>query len=354
MRVTRHLPIRRALGNIRAESPQLAGRAGKVRLDLNENTLGCSLEVCRAMARLRPAEIAMYPSYDRATRTIARFLGVRPGEIVLANGADDALRTIFDVFVDSGSVVAFPEPTFPMYRFLAQVFGARPVTAGFDSAMRFPLRDILALLGRRRPRVLFLANPNNPTGTLLSSKELRRILNAATHTAVVVDEAYVEFSRFTVIPWIRRYPHLVVVRTFSKAAGLAGLRLGCLAARSTVAELFRKVMPPFPVNAAALAAAEAAIRDRAAVRRYIRDVEQERRNLAEALARMGVRTFPSAANFLLADFGPAAPKLVRRLEREGILVSDRSSGFSRPGPVRITIGTPREMRRLIRAIRRHL
>ncbi len=337
--------------NIRAEFPQVAGRAGKIRLDLNENTSGCSREVCQAISRLRPAEIAMYPCYDRATRTIARFLRVRPGEIVLANGADDALRTIFDVFVDSGSAVAFPEPTFPMYGFLARVFGARPMTARFDSAMRFPLLEILGLL-RRRPRVVFLANPNNPTGTLLSSEELRRILNAATHTAVVVDEAYVEFSRFTVLPWIRRYPHLVVVRTFSKAAGLAGLRLGCLVARSEVAELFRKVMPPFPVNTSALVAAEAAIRGRAAVRKYIRGVEQERHNLAEALARMGVKTFPSAANFLLADFGPGAPELVRRLAREGILVSDRSSGFGRPGLVRITIGTRQEMHKLIDILKR--
>ena len=295
----------------------------------------------------------MYPSYDRAARVIARFLGVRPGEIVLANGADDALRTAFDVFVDSGSAVAFPEPTFPMYRFLAQVFDARPMTARFDSEMRFPLQKILGLL-RRRPRVLFLANPNNPTGTLLSPKELRLILNAATHTAVVVDEAYAEFSRFTVVPWIRRYPHLVVVRTFSKAAGLAGLRLGCLVARSELAELFRKVMPPFPVNVAALVAAEAAIHDRAAARKYIHGVERERRNLEKTLARIGVRTFPSAANFLLADFGPAAPELVRRLMGEGILISDRSSGFGRPGPVRITIGTSQEMRRLILAIRRYL
>lgn len=320
---------------------------------MNENTSGCSLEVCRAISRLRPAEISMYPPYERATRAIARFFHVRPGEIALTNGADDALRTIFDVFVDSGSAVAFPEPTFPMYRFLSEVFGARPMTARLDSAMRFPLQDILALL-RRRPRVLFLANPNNPTGTLLSRTELRRTLNAATHTAVVVDEAYVEFSRFTVVPWIRRYPHLVVVRTFSKAAGLAGLRLGCLVARSEVAKLFRTVMPPFPANVAALAAAEAAIRDRAAVSKYVRGVERERHNLAKALARMGVKTFPSAANFLLADFGPEAPELVRRLEREGILISDRSPGFGRPGPVRITIGTPREMHKLIRTIRRHL
>jgi histidinol-phosphate aminotransferase len=353
LRVTHHLPIRRAVKNVRAESLRLAGRAGKIRLDMNENTSGCSLEVCRAISRLRPAEISMYPRYERTTRAIARFLRVRPGEIALTNGADDALRTIFDVFVDSGSAVAFPEPTFPMYRFLSEVFGARPLTARFDSAMRFPVQDILALL-RRRPRVLFLANPNNPTGTLLSRNSLRSILHAATHTAVVVDEAYVEFSRFTVVPWIRRYPHLVVVRTFSKAAGLAGLRLGCLVARSEVAELFRRVMPPFPANVAALAAAEAAIRDRAAVRKYVRGVQRERHNLAKALARMGVKTFPSAANFLLADFGPEAPELVRRLEREGILISDRSPGFGRPGPVRITIGTPREMQKLIRAIQNHL
>jgi histidinol-phosphate aminotransferase len=270
--------------------------------------------------------------------------------LLLTNGGDDALRVFFDAFVDSGSSILICEPTFPMYRYYAEICGARVAMLRYGSEMEFPLEGVIAALPRR-PRVLFIANPNNPTGTLLQKEELQRILKAATHTAVVMDEAYAEFSGFSAMPWIRRYPQLFVAKTFSKVAGLAALRLGAVIAGKDSLTLVRRAMPPFPVNLAALVAANAALNDRAAMRRYVDTVKRLRAWFAAKLEEFGVKTYPSAGNFLLANFGPSGPALFQKLEKQGILLRERSKDIG-PGFVRITIGTQPEMRLLLKSIRK--
>ncbi len=343
------IPVRGTLKRIGSYSAPIEGRAGKLRLDFNENTVGCSPAVRVALARLTREDVAMYPEYAIATRRLARFFGVRPAELLLTNGVDDGLRLIFDAFVDPGSSVLLAEPTFVMYRFFAALTGARVVALRYDAAMRFPLEKVVDAL-RRRPRVLFMANPNNPTGTLVAKNDLRRILRAAPRTLVVVDEAYFEFSGLTVLPWIRRFPNLVVTRTFSKAAGLAGLRLGCVFANRTVIDVLRKACAPFSVNTAAVVAAQAAIRDASLIRSYVREIRRSRRELERALARLAIPFFPSAANFLLVDFGSRAPRLLAGLARQGILLRDRRSDFGHVGCVRVTVGTRAQTGRLIGAI----
>jgi len=348
--MSRRVAVRRAVERMRAYHPPLEGRSHKLRLDFNENTIGCSLAVRRALAGLTPDQVAMYPEYEAAGRHLARHFRVRPDELLLTNGTDDALRLIVDTFVEPGSAVLLVEPTFAMYRFYAELAGARIVALRYDRAMRFPLERVLRALRRVRPRVLFLANPNNPTGTLLEPPALRRILEARSQTLVVVDEAYYEFSGVTVLPWIRRLSNLVVTRTFSKAAGLAGLRLGCVFANRRIAAGLRKAHSPYPVNAAALAAGEAAALDGRFTERYAQEVRRSKRELETALARLGVSHYRGAANFVLADFGRRAPALLGALRRRGILLRDRRSDFGRVGYVRITVGTREQTRRLVEAI----
>jgi len=345
-----HLPVRKAILNRRTYEAPAEGRSNKLRLDFNENTSGCSPAVRRALAKLTARQIAMYPEYQAPTARLARHFSVRPQELLLANGGDDALRVFFDAFVDAGSSILICEPTFPMYRYYAEIYGARIVVTRYTNEMHFPLEAVLATL-RKKPRVLFIANPNNPTGTLLRRVEIRKILNAATHTAVVMDEAYAEFCGVTVVPWIRKFPQLFVARTFSKVAGLAALRLGAVIACEDSLSLVRRAMPPFPVNLAALVAADAAVRDRAAMQTYVKNVKRLRASLAMELNGLGVKTYPSAGNFLLADFGSPGPGLFRKLETQGILLRERSKDIG-PGFVRITIGTRSEMRRLLQAIRK--
>ncbi|HET9994989.1 MAG TPA: histidinol-phosphate transaminase [Candidatus Acidoferrum sp.] len=345
-----HLPVRKAILNRRTYEAPAEGRSNKLRLDFNENTAGCSQEVRRALAKLSAKQIAMYPEYQASTRRLARYFRVRPQELLLTNGGDDALRVFFDTFVESGSRILICEPTFPMYRYYAEIAGAKIETLRYGRNMEFPMDGVLSAL-RKRPRVLFVANPNNPTGTLLFPKDLQRILRAATHTVIVYDEAYEDFSGVTAVPWIEKYPQLFVTKTFSKVAGLAALRLGAVIACEQSLVLVRRAMPPFPVNVAALVAADAAVSDRATMLRYVREVKRLRAWFAAELKKLGVKTYPSAGNFLLADFGLDGPALFKKLEKQGILVRDRSKDIG-PGFVRITVGTSSEMKRLLSAIRK--
>ncbi|HWG59357.1 MAG TPA: histidinol-phosphate transaminase [Candidatus Acidoferrales bacterium] len=349
----RTIRARKAVERMRPYYPPLEGRFGKVRLDFNENPLGCSPAVRRALAKLGADAISMYPEQGSVRAKMAKALGVRTGELLLTNGTDEALHLLVQTFVDAGERVLLAEPTYAMYRFYAELAGARIETLRYGAASEIPMPAILAAL-RRRPRLFFLANPNSPTGHLASYAQLRRILKAAPRTIIVVDEAYHEFSDMTVLPWLRRYGNLVVTRTFSKAAGMAGLRLGCIFAQEGLAAQMRKAQSPYPVNVAALAAAEAALGDRAFIARTIRETRRGRAHLERGLARLGIRYFPSAGNFVLAQFGERAGEIVTALAKQRVLVRDRSSDFGGEGYVRITLGTTRQARRFLRELERIL
>jgi histidinol-phosphate aminotransferase len=346
------IPVRKAVLGLAPYNAPKEGRAGKLRLDFNENTVGCSPAVLRALSRITAEEMAIYPEYQETTRLLARFFGVRPAEMHLTNGIDDALHLIADTFLEDADSVLVVEPTFDMYRFFAELAGARVVALRYDDEMRFPTDAVIRALKQSAmscPRVLYIANPNNPTGTLVQRGELRRILRAARHTLVLVDEAYFDFSGLTILSWIRRHSNLLVARTFSKSAGLAALRVGCLFGKPEILGAMRRACTPYPVNSAALVAAAAAVRDPRFLSRYTREVLQSRALLEKGLVRLGARVYPSSANFVLADFGRVAPRLVHALERKGILIRGRRD-FARAGFIRISAGTRADTRKLLKAM----
>jgi len=342
------LPVRKAILLRRTYEAPAEGRTGKIRLDFNENTTGCGAAVRKALAHLTAKQIATYPEYELPSRKLARYFRVHPKELLLTNGGDDALRVFFDTFVEPRTDVLICEPTFPMYRYYAEIAGARVKVLRYGPNMEFPFADALAAL-RKKPRLFFLANPNNPTGTLVPGAAVLKLLRAATHTVVVLDEAYAEFSPESAVPWVRQYPHLFVARTFSKAEGMAGLRLGAVIGQGDSLAFVRRAMPPYPVNLAALVAGVAAVEEHKTIARYVRDVKRLRSWLARELQRRGVRVFPSAANFLLADFGESGPAFFKRLAAHNILVRERSHDLG-PGYARITIGTQSELKKLLQLL----
>ncbi|HEU5410942.1 MAG TPA: histidinol-phosphate transaminase [Candidatus Acidoferrales bacterium] len=341
---------RRAIAGFRKRPAMLEGRGSKLRLDMNESSVGCSPRVRAALRGLRSEDLAIYPERGTAAARFAPFFGVHPSEMVITAGIDEALRLIADVFLERGRSVLLLEPTFPMYRFFAEQREARIHALRCGEDMQFPLDDVLRAL-RQNPTVFFLPNPNNPTGALLSKQALSWILDGAKRTLVVVDEAYFEFSGVTVLPWIRQRRNLAVTRTFSKAAGLAGLRVGCLFAHRELAAIFRSGQDPFPVGVAQLAAAEAALRDAKFTRRAAAEIIRGRKILETGLTRLGVRFFPSAANFVLADFGKRGTEIIAALATKGILIRDQSAAIGRSGFVRITAGSPAQMRFFLRVLR---
>jgi histidinol-phosphate aminotransferase len=344
------IPARKAVARMRPYHPPLEGRDGKLRLDFNENTIGCSPKARQAIRNLASATVSMYPEHETVRRELARFFGVHNDELLLTNGTDEALHLIADTFLEPRGTVLLVEPTFAMYRFYSELAGARIQALRYDATMQFPMKALLAAL-RKLPRIFFLANPNNPTGSVLRPAELRRILKAATQTLVVVDEAYFEFSGITILPWIRRCNNLVVTRTFSKAAGLAGLRLGCIFANRFITEHFRKAQSPYPVNVAALAAARATARDQNFLRNTLHEFRRSRRELERGLTKLGIPFFPTAANFVLLFLGSRAKAVVASLARQGTLIRDRSSDFGGAGYVRITFGTLSQTRRVLRQLK---
>jgi histidinol-phosphate aminotransferase len=330
--------------------PPTAGRAGKLRLDFNENTVGCSPRVIEAIARqIAPADLAVYPEYGGAREDIARYFRVNPEQFVFTNGTDEAIQVFINTYVDDGQEVLILKPAYAMYRFYAEVAGAKVVEVEYPQPeMEFPLQVLLDAI-TPDTRAILISNPNNPTGTGVSLQGIGRILAKAKHAAVLIDEAYYEFSGVTALGEIERAPNLFVTRTFSKVFGMAGLRLGCLFSHRENIAYLHKAQSPYSVNSLAVLAAQAAVEDSAYVENYVAEVLAARELLCFGLEKLGIRYVPSSANFVLGHFGSRAIEVRDRLRDQAILVRDRS--YEAPGCVRITVGTREQTQRLLDALK---
>ena len=329
--------------------PQLtSGRSG-ICLDLNENTAGCSPRVLAKLRSLTTADVSLYPERATVEAVVATHLGVRPEELLLTNGVDEAILLLFSAFLGPGDEALYPVPTFPMYPICSVATGARTVEMATDRDFRFPAAALRAAI-TPQTRMIAVANPNNPTGALAPRKELLAILESAPHSAVLVDEAYYEFSGETMLGELPRFPNLFVARTFSKAYGMAALRVGCLLGAAGHMDAVRRLAPPFNVNGLALACLPEALTDGEFVSSCVIAVKRERARLDAAFSKYGIRTWPSHGNFVLADLGKWHAEFTAELAKEGIHVRDRGADPACAGCVRITIGTSAEMDRLYSAL----
>jgi len=330
-------------------SPPTAGRADKLRLDFNENTLGCSPRVIAALKeRLDAGDLAIYPEYGPAKEAIARYFHVDPAQFVFTNGTDEAIQVFVNTYVDDGQEVLLLKPTYAMYRFYAEVAGARIREIEYPRAgMEFPLDAVLQAI-TPATRAVILANPNNPTGTAISLLGIERILHRARKAVVLVDEAYYEFFGVTALTEIARVANLFVSRTFSKVFGMAAMRLGCLFAHQANIQYLHKAQSPYSVNTLAVMAAEAAVQDTVYIQTYVAEVLAARELLCYGLESLGIRYVPSSANFVLAEIGKRAVEVRDALRSRSILVRDRS--YEAPGCVRITVGTRDQTRKLLGAL----
>jgi histidinol-phosphate aminotransferase len=327
-------------------SPPTAGRVGKLRLDFNENTVGCSPRVIEALAAaLDAARLAVYPEYGEAKLAVADYFGVEPEQFTFTNGTDEAIQVFINTYVDDGQEVLLLKPAYAMYRFYAELAGARVREVEYPApAMEFPLEAVLAAI-TPETRAVIVSNPNNPTGTAVSLLAVERILHRARKAVVLVDEAYYEFCGVTALDAIDRVPNLFVARTFSKVFGMAGMRLGCLFSHEANIRYLRKAQSPYSVNSLAVVAAQAAVADEDYIQSYVAEVLAARELLSFGLEKLGIRYVPSSANFVLGMFGARAQEVCAALGAQAILVRDRS--YESPGAVRITAGTREQTRRLL-------
>jgi histidinol-phosphate aminotransferase len=331
-----------------------------IKLASNENPLGPSPKALAAM-RGELQDVWLYPDGNgfELKRKLAAKHGVGTDQITLGNGSSDVLEFIIRVFVAPEHEVLFSEHAFALYPILTQAVGGRAVEAparewGHDlDAMQARITD--------KTRVIFIANPNNPTGTWLKAAELEAFIQAVPdHAMVVVDEAYFDYAinpatGATDYPdtsaWVACYPNLMVARTFSKSYGLAGLRVGYAVSHPQVADLMNRVRPPFNVNSMALAAAAAALDDEAHIHRSVQLNAEGLRQLADGFNSMGLGYIPSVGNFISVDIGRPAAPLYEALLREGVIVRPVAN-YGMPNHLRVTVGTGEENVRFLTALQK--
>ena len=326
--------------------PPTTGRRNKLRLDFNENTVGAPPHVLDFIKRyLTAADLSIYPEYDHALEDLSRHFGVGIDELTLTNGTDEAIQLLIHTYVNDGDEALILRPSYAMYRFYSELAGARIREVDYRAGtLAFPLDEVLDQI-TPTTRVLFLSNPNNPTGTGTDMAALERILDKAAHTAVLVDEAYYEFCGVTVLPLIAERPNLFVSRTFSKIYGMAGMRCGCLFSDAGNMAYLRKAQSPYSVNSIAAMAARIAVQDQTFVEDYVLEVLAARELLYVGLERLKIPYIKSQANFVLFQAGDRAIPIRDELRARGVLVRDRS--YELPGCVRVTLGTRDQIQRFL-------
>ncbi|MGA8500281.1 MAG: histidinol-phosphate transaminase [Candidatus Sulfotelmatobacter sp.] len=343
------LEARAAVKRLHAYRPPLAGRQG-LRLDFNESTIGCSPRVLARLRSLDAEALARYPEREPVEGEVAGFLGLDASQVLLTNGVDEAIHLLCSTYLEPGDEAIIVVPTFAMYAIFAQAEGARVVEVPSSANFAFPLEDLLSRISQRT-RLIALANPNNPTGVAVPCDVLLRVVRAAPHAAVLVDEAYFEFHGETILHHTARPANLFVARTFSKAYGLAGLRIGILAADAAQMAMVRRVASPYSVNAVALAVLPGALRDQEYVTNYVSEVQRGRELLQKELETLGLRHWPSRANFVLVRVGAAYAEFIQALRSREILVRDRHTDAGCDGCVRLTVGSLEHTQTLIVALR---
>lgn len=340
---------RSAVRRMAPYSPPTGGREGKLRLDFNENTVGCSPHVLEVIKKqLTEGGLSVYPEYVEAKHELATHFGVPESQLLFTNGTDEAIQVLINTYVDDHDEVLLLRPSYAMYKFYAEVAGAdiREIDYARED-LSFPLNRLLKRI-RPKTKAILIANPNNPTGTGVDLAGLVQILNTAKHAAVLIDEAYYEFCGVTALPLIAAYPNLFVSRTFSKVFGLAAMRFGCLFSQAENIEFMHKAQSPYSVNSLAALAARAAIQDTDYVRKYVAEVLAARDMAYEGLHRLKIKTYPSQANFILFEAGKRAINIRDELRNRGVLIRDRS--YEIPGCVRVTIGTREQVGRFLREL----
>ena len=342
-------PVPRARVQAMKEYHPPLGSRDALRLDFNENTLACSEKVREVLAQISAGSLTRYPEREPAEAVVAANLGVAAEQVALTNGVDEAIHVLFEAFLETGDELLLPVPTYTMYEVYASATDAHVVTVQAGDDLQFPFERLLAAV-TPKTKIIAIANPNSPSGSVATRQQLLEIARSVPHAVVLVDEAYFHFHGETVIDLIGAVPNLVVARTFSKAYGLAGMRLGLLAGHSELMRWVRRVLSPYSVNSIALACLRPALEDTAYIEWYVSEVLAARTEFEAELDVARVRRWPSRANFVLVDIGAQHADFVRLMRAADVLVRDRSSDPGCDGRVRITIGTREQMRDAVTAL----
>ena len=343
---------RRAVLAMPEYHPPLAGRDA-LRLDFNENTLAASPKVIARLRQVTAEGLTKYPEREGVERIAAAHFGLQETQVLLTNGVDEAIHLVCAAFLEEDDEAMVSTPTFFMYEVSAGMMTAHVKKVQADASLEFPYERFLAAI-TPRTKLIMVASPNNPTGAVVSREQLLAICAAAPQAVVMVDEAYYHFFGESVMADVGKVPNLMVARTFSKAYGLANLRIGMLAGSAELMKYVRKVSSPYNVNGVALDCLPVALADEAYVAWYASQVRAGLMRMMDGLRALGVDFFPSHANFVLMKIGTKHAELVKAMRARGVLLRDRSTDPGCDGYVRITVGVEEHVTQGLAALKESL
>ncbi len=340
---------RKAVREMPEYHPPLAGRTA-LRLDFNENTFSPSPRVMERLQAVTKEGLTKYPEREPVEKIVAKHFELNGDQLLLTNGVDEAIHLMCCAFLDPEDEALISTPSFFMYDVSIQMMTPhlRKVQAG--ETLEFPFERFMAAISERT-KLIIIASPNNPTGAVVERKHLLAIAAAAPQAVLMVDEAYYHFDGATVMNDLDTLPNLIVARTFSKAYGLANLRIGMLVGNPELLKYVRKVSSPYNVNGVALDCLPVALADEEYVSWYSEQVRVGRDRMMDGLRGLGVPFFPSHANFVLMNIGPKHKEFVSAMRGHGVLLRDRSTDPGCDGFVRITIGLEEHVTRGLEALK---
>lgn len=315
-----------------------------VKLASNENPFGPSPMAVKAVQEWSE-EVNTYPDSgaEALRKELAKRMSLIPGNIIVGNGSDEVMELAVKAFLEPGEEVVIPFPTFSMYESFTRLYSGKIVKHPLDASFQYNIDGLLEAISPRT-KIVFLCSPNNPTGSVIYPGDLRRILDR--EVLVVLDEAYAEFAQRSMVPLVKEYENLLVLRTFSKAYGLAGLRIGYGVADERIIDYLFRVKPPFNVNLLAQYAAVEALRDVEHLERTVAGTIAGRRYLLEELSKLpDVRVYPSQGNFILLELmgrGVSARRLAEEMMRKGVIVRSCEGFGLRDRYIRVSIGRKEE------------
>ncbi|HEX4604261.1 MAG TPA: histidinol-phosphate transaminase [Candidatus Angelobacter sp.] len=344
------LKARKCVREMREYHSPLSSDAVNLRLDMNESTTGCSPRVLAKLNNMDAKTVALYPRRESGEKLVADSLGLSLAQVLLTNGADEAIDLLCRAYLEPENEIIVVVPTFTMYEVFAQTENAKVVRVPTGPEFSFPTEGVLQAL-TAKTRVVVICNPNNPTGVPVARSGIMKILEAAPDAAILLDEAYYDFYGQTMIDQIGKLPNLFITRTFSKVYGLAGLRLGLLAGDQEQMSVLRRMASPFNVNTFAIECVAEALADREFLAGYVAQVQSTREWLRHELEQLKFKCWPSQGNFILCRFGEEKQAILGALRAHGIALRDRPDC---EGCVRISIGTQQEMERVVAELKQVL
>lgn len=341
------IPAKEHLRNLqRVQNP--VARAGYLRLDKNENIIGFGEEFVASLRKEITSDLlTTYPEVHPLYQKIARWLGCNQENIYITAGSDAAIKAVFEVFVEPGDTVALLSPTYAMFYVYTAMFQGRLIEICYKEGLSLSAEDVLKVVSEQKPKLICIANPNSPTGTILPQEGLKDIVDVAAgqNTIVLLDEAYYLLYPVSSIDLIYDYPNLAITRTFSKAMGLASARLGFAAGHADIIKYLQKVRPIYETNAFAIRFAALILDSPDLIEKNIQEMMNGKKYLETELDKLGIHYFKSYTNFILVDVGSfeRSVQIGSALCKEKILIRSGFKDEVLKNCIRVTIGSIKQM-----------